>query len=460
MTRSVPGTPVGSTKMMRTGLCRIKYLRRNLTGKIAPRCHQFLRKLPFSQRFMRISLSGGRDAVDQLGLVANARLNRNKRSSSSSRVANATVSSPGWKETPAGRSVDRTPSRSTILMVAFGHRIGYLPFDVGRVLRLAAVRNRLNERTLSEAELHCILSLEPDPRNRAMLTLLYASGVRVSELCLLAWRDLQPNGEGGQITVFGKGSVTRSIQQPASVWKLVQALRPKDAAVGDPVFRSRKEHGFQQPVAVLRIVRAAAKRASIDLPVCARIGSGMPCFPRARARRAHPPGAGNSRTCQRHDDRTLSARQAAGQLQPLSAAVRAVPHNPAVREMFEDVRPRKDSLSDFPPKTSLIDRREFPKGHPSADWLLLDAPALAGFPFCRDFGALGDAETRANCTPVFPTLYKLSLFVECQRGKGFCDRVSQSRTRSFQGAARGTLQNLPIVQKVARQRFCRRVIEG
>jgi integrase/recombinase XerD len=153
-------------------------------------------------------------------------------------------------------------------LLAFGHRLGYLPFDVGRALRLPSIRNRLNERILSEADLHRILTLEPDPRNRAMLTLLYASGVRVSELCALAWRDLQPNADGGQITVFGKGNKTRSIQLPASVWQLLLALEDNNASPDHPVFRSRKgnNHGFLQPVAVLRVVRAAAKRAGLELP--------------------------------------------------------------------------------------------------------------------------------------------------------------------------------------------------
>jgi integrase/recombinase XerD len=154
-------------------------------------------------------------------------------------------------------------------LLGFGHRIGYLPFDVGRALRLPAVRNRLNERILPETDLHRILSLEPNPRNRVILTLLYASGVRVSELCGLSWRDLHANGDGGQITVWGKGSVARSIQIPASVWNLVNGLRQHNAGGDDPVFRSRKKKtgGRLKPLAVLRIVRAAALRAGIDLPV-------------------------------------------------------------------------------------------------------------------------------------------------------------------------------------------------
>lgn len=154
-------------------------------------------------------------------------------------------------------------------LLAFGHSIGYLPFDVGRALRLPAVRNRLAERILPEADLHRILSLEPNLRNRAILILLYASGVRVSELCGLSWRDVHPNGDGGQISVFAKGGVTRSIQVPASVWKVVTGLQTSKSAADDAVFRSRKgkNGGRLRPLAVLRIVRQAAERAGIELPV-------------------------------------------------------------------------------------------------------------------------------------------------------------------------------------------------
>jgi integrase/recombinase XerD len=151
-------------------------------------------------------------------------------------------------------------------LLAFGHRIGYLPFDVGRALRLPGVRNRLTERILPEAEIHHILSLEPKERNRVLLTLLYASGVRVSEVCSLYWRDTKANGDGGQITVFGKGDKTRSIQLPASVWKNLEKLRG-DAGDDQPLFPSRKRGGPLKPLGVLRIVRQAAARAGIDLAV-------------------------------------------------------------------------------------------------------------------------------------------------------------------------------------------------
>ena len=148
-------------------------------------------------------------------------------------------------------------------LLAFGHRTGYLAFDVGRVLKLPAVRDNLAQRILPEADVHRMLSLEPNERNRVLLTLFYASGARVSEICGLAWRDLQPTAEGGQITVLGKGSKTRSIQLPPPVWKQLLKVRG-NAGAEDPVFRSRKKGSFLRPLAVYRIVRRAAERAQIE----------------------------------------------------------------------------------------------------------------------------------------------------------------------------------------------------
>jgi integrase/recombinase XerD len=154
-------------------------------------------------------------------------------------------------------------------LLAFAHRTGYCP-------TMSAAPSVCRQSAAASPSAFCrkpictaILSLEANPRNRAILTLLYASGMRVSELCGLCWRDLQPNSDGGQVTVLGKGSVTRAVKIPASVWKLVNILRHDDAEPGDPVFRSRKgkNGGVMRPLAVLRVVRQAASRAGIELPV-------------------------------------------------------------------------------------------------------------------------------------------------------------------------------------------------
>lgn len=146
-------------------------------------------------------------------------------------------------------------------LLSFGHRLGYLPFDVSRALKLPGLKNRLAERILPEAEVHRMLALEPSPRNRALLRLLYGGGLRVSEVCGLVWRDVQPRDEAGQVTVYGKGGKTRVILLSIPTWRDVKALRNMDDPDA-PVFRSRKG-GHLDPSQADRIVRAAARRAGI-----------------------------------------------------------------------------------------------------------------------------------------------------------------------------------------------------
>ncbi len=151
-------------------------------------------------------------------------------------------------------------------LLAFGHRLGYLPYDVGRPVRLPTIKLTLAERILTEPTLQRLLALETQPRNHVLLKLLYAAGLRVSEACALAWHDLQPRDEGGQVTVYGKGGKTRVILLPDGIWRDLLELRG-DAGADAPVFSSRKQHGHLSEVQVWRIVRAAATRAGINDPV-------------------------------------------------------------------------------------------------------------------------------------------------------------------------------------------------
>lgn len=141
-------------------------------------------------------------------------------------------------------------------LFAFGFRLGYFPFDVAAPLKVQGFRDQLAERILSEAEVEKITSLEPNPRNRAILRTFYAGGFRVSELCSLKWRHLQERGEAGQITVFGKGAKTRTVLIPKSVWDDLQFLY-ENAHPDAPVFRSRKK-GHLNASQVWRIVVKAA----------------------------------------------------------------------------------------------------------------------------------------------------------------------------------------------------------
>ncbi len=91
-------------------------------------------------------------------------------------------------------------------LLAFGQRTGYLALNVGAALKLPPKKDRLAERILSETQVHRILALEPSKRNPVLLRLLYAGGLRVSELAALRWRDLQPRDDAGQVTILGSGN--------------------------------------------------------------------------------------------------------------------------------------------------------------------------------------------------------------------------------------------------------------
>jgi integrase/recombinase XerD len=155
-------------------------------------------------------------------------------------------------------------------LFSFGHRIGWLPADVARSLRLPRVKNVLAERILEEAEVARLIALEPDRRNHALLRLLYLAGLRLSEAAALHWRDLRKRGAGGQVTVFGKGGKTRAVLLPASLWRELAALRG-DAPDEAPMFRSREggASGQLSPSQVHRVVKAAARRAGLDGAVSA-----------------------------------------------------------------------------------------------------------------------------------------------------------------------------------------------
>lgn len=163
---------------------------------------------------------------------------------------------------PATRARKISSIRS---LFSFGHRLGYLPVNLGAMVKPPPVKNVLSERILEEADVDSLIRLEPDARNRLILELLYKSAVRVSELCELRWRDVRRRKGSLQVTVFGKGGRTRVILLPEGVSARLQSFRG-DADAGEPLFVSA-HGGALHRSQVYRIVRAAAWRCGLRAAV-------------------------------------------------------------------------------------------------------------------------------------------------------------------------------------------------
>lgn len=147
-------------------------------------------------------------------------------------------------------------------------REGRLANNPAAGVRSPRVRRKLPEvldvdaaATLVEVDANDPLAL----RDRAMLELLYSSGLRVSELCGARWRDL--DGEQGLLRVTGKGNKTRIVPVGRKALAALAALRESRAAgVDDPLLRGRGGKPLTPGA-----VRAAIKRRARQQGVWQRV---------------------------------------------------------------------------------------------------------------------------------------------------------------------------------------------
>ena len=140
---------------------------------------------------------------------------------------------------------------------------------VGRTTHLAARMESftLAKRIIPEVEVHLLIRGARTKRDRVLLEVLYAGGLRVSELAGLTWSDVLPRDKGQvQLSVVGKGGVARQVLLPEAVSRALLSLRG-DAGANDPVLASRKTGARLTERAVLGIVKRAAAKAGIEAPV-------------------------------------------------------------------------------------------------------------------------------------------------------------------------------------------------
>lgn len=69
-------------------------------------------------------------------------------------------------------------------LFGFCHRQRYLPINAAAELTLPSYENRLAERILAEEDVQRMLAAEAEPRDRILLRLLYAAGLRCRKLAV------------------------------------------------------------------------------------------------------------------------------------------------------------------------------------------------------------------------------------------------------------------------------------
>lgn len=147
-------------------------------------------------------------------------------------------------------------------LFTFGNKLGYIRFNVAAALKSPKVKDALAARILTEDEVLTMIHKTDKQRDNVLLRLLYASAGRISEVSALTWADVQPNGDSGQVTLFGKGGKTRAVKLSVATWRALQGLR-NGAANDAPVFLSQKGGKLDETM-IHRIVKAAAARAGIQ----------------------------------------------------------------------------------------------------------------------------------------------------------------------------------------------------
>jgi integrase/recombinase XerD len=152
----------------------------------------------------------------------------------------------------------------------FAYGDGLIPKDIATHIDLPR-QSRLLPETLTVAQVDALLEAAPDLRGRALLELLYAAGLRVSEALGLDREDLST--DGGFVRVIGKGDKERLVPvgDIALDWLArwiaedrpgLLALRHVEPLRGGPLFLGDRGGRLARQQA-FAIVRGAARRAGL-----------------------------------------------------------------------------------------------------------------------------------------------------------------------------------------------------
>ncbi len=170
--------------------------------------------------------------------------------------------SAGLSEASARQYVLRIKS-----LLGYAHALGYTPFNAGATIKIRSnAGNRgatLAKRIISEVEVSLLIRAAPSKRDRVLLEVIYAGGLRVSETVALTWADVVLRGERVQLSITGKGGKVRQVLLPEIVSRSLLSLRG-DGNADAPVFPSRNGGGQLTERNVNAMVKRAAAKAGIN----------------------------------------------------------------------------------------------------------------------------------------------------------------------------------------------------
>ena len=146
-------------------------------------------------------------------------------------------------------------------LLTFAHKIGYLAFNVGTVVKSLKNHENINEKILSETEIRALIDNAKNSRDGLLIKLLANTGLRISEAINLKWEDIKMN----KIAVFGKGGKTRYISIKDKLLNELLTLKNK---LCDYVFYSNRLTPLKREN-VHTMLKTVAKKATLSDKVSA-----------------------------------------------------------------------------------------------------------------------------------------------------------------------------------------------
>lgn len=123
-------------------------------------------------------------------------------------------------------------------LFGFAHKLGYIRVNPAAMIDTPIAEVTKHRKMLSEEEIVRLVSGDLSKRDEAILRVLYSSGMRVSELINLRWRDIIVQGDKVILVIRGKGSRTRESGISASAYRSLLNVKPGSVAEDDFVFKS------------------------------------------------------------------------------------------------------------------------------------------------------------------------------------------------------------------------------